>query len=347
MPLQVSVMWLLLDFEFRISVFSVTPKRARCYIVELVGSVQIVLHIMVKLGGWETDRPPEALAMAKIAKPALALPPNAVSWLPRLVAFNPNAHPTTAVAGSSTNKFFGSIDVPSLAIEKTRKTFHQIQVDQSNCRKQKEFYNLTHVQVTTLLLRRGQSRRWIATRQCMLSSRSLQSSSSVDCVSASLIWLSISKKYVAHGSIDQFPIMMGYCGMILPHVFHHLMLAIESKIQIDQVNKIIPAINKWCGVVNTEGGVSNGNIVWTHHEGDECEAQFCHLTAGGGAMAEMENIRQSPDVVHKILGSSPRMTLQSSSWTWWGTTVTLWGCSFAQTKFGRSRLQWHWWWSHR
>ena len=81
------------------------------------------------------------------------------------------------------------------------------------------------------------------------------------------IWVSLAKTtindYVACGSIRQFPIRRGYGGMIPQHAFRLLVLAVESKIPINQVNSgllerldIIHVINSYCGMIQELGGVT-------------------------------------------------------------------------------------------
>ncbi len=124
-------------------------------------------------------------------------------------------------------------------------------MDRSNNRKQKEVYNLAHVRVTIL----------VAEERSKPKGDRRTTSQVIAQVVAITVAKSTINKYVAHGSIGLFPIARGYCGMIAPHMFRLLVLAVESKIQIDQVNSgspecnnIIRTMNKCCGVVDMEGG---------------------------------------------------------------------------------------------
>ncbi len=132
-------------------------------------------------------------------------------------------------------------------------------MDRSNCQKQKEVYNLAHVWATTLVTTE-RSKPEGNRRTTMQLIKQVIAEFQLRGLRVSLSKTTINK-YVARGSIGQFPIARGYCGMIPPHVFCLLVLAIESKIQIDQVNsgsleqsEIIQAINKCCGVAAAEGG---------------------------------------------------------------------------------------------
>ncbi len=69
------------------------------------------------------------------------------------------------------------------------------------------------------------------------------------------------KKYIADNMEGEFPISRGYCGLMLTHAFQLVVLAVESHIQVVQVNsmslewnEIICLINKCCGVVDKRGG---------------------------------------------------------------------------------------------
>ena len=69
------------------------------------------------------------------------------------------------------------------------------------------------------------------------------------------------KKYIADNMEGEFPISRGYCGLMLTHAFQLVVLAVESHIQVVQVNsmslewnEIICLINKCCGVVDERGG---------------------------------------------------------------------------------------------
>jgi hypothetical protein len=201
-----------------------TPEEAACRTLQMQ-----VRRIAVKLGGGDTNRPPEALSMAAMAKPALAPPPKAASGLP-LVSIDPNAHPTATVAGSSTNKIFGSIDVPSLEIEKT-KTSHQIQVDRSNSRKQKEFYNLAHVRATTLVaMERSKLEGNCHTTMQLIEQVIAEFQLCGLCVSLSKTTIN---KYVARGCLRLHWPISNREGILWDDL---LVLAVKSIIQIDQVN---------------------------------------------------------------------------------------------------------------
>ena len=213
-----------------------------------------VRRLAEKIALGDTARPSEA----RTAPGAEAPPLKATKRLP-LVQLDPNAPPVdAAVAGASSIVFFGGVNVPSPQI-KTKKTSHQIQVERTNKRKQADVNNLAHVRATTLvaaerLLPKGEGR---TTQQV------------IDQVIAEFrlrnMRVSLSKstinEYVARGMIGQFPIARGYQGLLPPHAFSLLVLATESKIQIDQVNsgspernELIRAINRCCGIVDSEGG---------------------------------------------------------------------------------------------
>ena len=62
-------------------------------------------------------------------------------------------------------------------------------------------------------------------------------------------------RYAAHGMLGTFPLVRGYEGMMPKHAFQLLVLAVESFIQISNVNRIdakrstlMMAANMCCGV---------------------------------------------------------------------------------------------------
>jgi hypothetical protein len=66
-------------------------------------------------------------------------------------------------------------------------------------------------------------------------------------------------QYLMLGMVGMFPLAWGYEGTIPPHAFNLLMLAVESFIQINQVNsvlvertQILTKINKCCSVLLQE-----------------------------------------------------------------------------------------------
>jgi hypothetical protein len=125
-----------------------------------------------------------------------------------------------------------------LLLKKQKRKSHRIQVDRSNNRKQKEVYNLAHVWVTIL----------VAEKRSKPEGDRRTTSQVIAQVVAEFklhgLHVTFAKstinKYVARGSIGLFQIARGYCGMIAPHIFCLLVLLVESKIQINQVNSGSP-----------------------------------------------------------------------------------------------------------
>jgi hypothetical protein len=75
--------------------------------------------------------------------------------------------------------------------------------------------------------------------------------------------VTLSKKtitwYVALGMLGTFPLVHGYEGMMPKHAFEFLVLAVESFVQISNVNSInakrstlMMAVNTCCGVAPAE-----------------------------------------------------------------------------------------------
>ncbi len=140
---------------------------------------------------------------------------------------------------------------------KVRKTSHQEQIYKQNETKRKAVHTQAHARATTLVaekrMKPKENRRTTA-----------QAIASVEGgFRAQGYGVTLSKntinRYVAHGMLGTFPLVRGYEGMMPKHSFQLLVLAVESFIQISNVNSIeakqpmlMMAVNTCCGVAPAE-----------------------------------------------------------------------------------------------
>ena len=140
---------------------------------------------------------------------------------------------------------------------KVRKTLHQEQINKQNETKRKAVHAQAHARATTLVaeerMKPKENRR--TTAQVIASVEGEFRARGYD---VTLIKNTINR-YVAHGMRGTFPLVHGYEGMMPKHSFQLLVLAVESFIQISNVNSIdakwstlMMAANMCCGVAPAE-----------------------------------------------------------------------------------------------
>ena len=148
--------------------------------------------------------------------------------------------------------------VSSLPLErKVRKSSHQEQIGKQNERKRKVVHAQAHARATTLVAEERalpkEDRR--STVQVIAQvEREFRARGHGVTLSKNTI-----NQYVQLGIVGTFPLARGYEGLMPRHAFDLLVLAVESYIQISNVNSIvierselIMAVNTCCGVPPSE-----------------------------------------------------------------------------------------------
>ena len=161
---------------------------------------------------------------------------------------------TTVLAAVSV---VGGIDASILPSpkRKVRKMLHQEQIGKQNKGKHKAVHDQAHACATTLVAKDKERMKPKENRQT-----TVQVIAQVEGeFRARGYGMTLSKKtinrYVAHGMLGTFPLVRGYEGMMPKHAFQLLVLAVESFIQISNMNSIdakrstlMMAANMCCGV---------------------------------------------------------------------------------------------------
>jgi hypothetical protein len=151
--------------------------------------------------------------------------------------------------------------VPAAALpspeRKVRKTSHQEQIYKQNETKRKAVHAQAHARATTLVaeerMKPKENRRTTAQVIAQVEGEFRARGYGVT-LSKNTI-----NRYVALGMLGTFPLVRGYEGMMPKHAFQLLVLAVESFIQISNVNSIeakrptlMMAVNTCCGVAPAE-----------------------------------------------------------------------------------------------
>jgi hypothetical protein len=167
-----------------------------------------------------------------------------------MITPNPTVAPIVTVGGVNA----GILPSPQ---RKVRKTLHQEQIGKQNERKRKAIHAQAHVRATTL----------VAEERAMPKEDRQTTVQVIVQVEGEFrargYGVTLSKntinRYVALGMVGTFPLARGYKGTMLKHAFELLVLAVESFIQISNVNsinaersKLMMAVSTCCGVAPAE-----------------------------------------------------------------------------------------------
>jgi hypothetical protein len=154
------------------------------------------------------------------------------------------------------NQTIAPIVLPSPE-RKVRKTLHQAQIGKQNERKRKAVHAQAHARATTLVAKERAmpkdghqtTMQAIAQVEGDFRARGYGVTRSKNTIN----------RYVALGMVGTFPLVRGYVDTMPRHAFDLLMLAVESFIQICNINsidaersKLMMAINMCCGVAPSE-----------------------------------------------------------------------------------------------
>ena len=194
---------------------------------------------------------PESAAASSLL--ALAMVTSAASSSrPALRTITPNlaAAPVVTVAGMDA----GILPSPE---RKVRKTSHQEQIGKQNESKRKAVHAQAHARATTLVAEERafpkEDRRSTAQVIAQVEGEFRARGRGATLNKATI------NRYVQLGMVGTFPIARGYCGSIPRNAFDLLVLAVESFIQINNVNSVvierselIAAVNTCCGVPPSE-----------------------------------------------------------------------------------------------
>jgi hypothetical protein len=141
-------------------------------------------------------------------------------------------------------------------LKKTRKTSHQRQIDRQNERKGKDAYALALSRATTLVAAEREQEKENALPTATVIAQ--VEGEFKACGFAVKLTKSTVNRYVWRDMVGTAPLTRGYEGIIPKAVFKLLVLAVESFIQIKQVNcEVIPrkqllvTVNKLCGIASS------------------------------------------------------------------------------------------------
>ena len=192
----------------------------------------------------------------------------------------------------------GGIDASILLSpeRKVRKPSHQEQIGKQNKRKHKAVHDQAHACATTLVakerMKPKENRRTTAQVIAQVEGEFRAPGYGVTLSKNTINW------YVAHGMLGTFPLVRGYEGMMPNNAFQLIVLAVESFIQISNVNSIdatrstlIMAVNTCCGVAPAECRAKQ-----TLRPSDEVNKRVveCGFVAlSRGKTRTMDDIRQS------------------------------------------------------
>ncbi len=143
-----------------------------------------------------------------------------------------------------------------------RKTSHQVQIARQNERKRKAIHAQAHVRATTLVAEeraKPQEYRQTTAQVIAQVEREFRLQGYGMILSKNTInW------HVALEMVGTFPLSHGYKGTMPQHAFNLLMLAVESFIQINQVNSVVVKWLKLMMVVNASCGVAPSECKTKH-----------------------------------------------------------------------------------
>ncbi len=162
-----------------------------------------------------------------------------------------------------------ALDLP-FPLKKTRKMSHQRQIDRQNERKAKEAYTQALARATMLIAtERGKEKESTCPAQSIITKdergfrargfEMLLSKATVNC-------------YVWNDMIGSAPLARGYKGIIPKAAFKLLLLAVESYIQIKQLNcevivwkQLLAVVNKMCGIASISNIKENmlDRVMWS------------------------------------------------------------------------------------
>ncbi len=166
---------------------------------------------------------------------------------------------TTANAGRPALRTITTVQAAVLPSpeRKVRKTSHQEQIYKQNETMRKAVHAQAHARATTLVaeerMKPMENCRTTAQVIALVEREFRARGYGVTLSKNTINW------YVAHGMLGTFPLVRGYEGMMPKHSFQLLVLAVESFIQISNVNSIeakrptlMMAVNTCCGVAPAE-----------------------------------------------------------------------------------------------
>jgi hypothetical protein len=202
----------------------------------------------------DTPRPESAAASSLLALTTVA---SAASSRPALRTITPNlaAAPVVTVAGMNA----GILPSPE---RKVRKTSHQEQIGKQNESKRKVVHAQAHSRATILVAEeralpkedRRSTAQVIAQVEGEFRARGLGATLNKNTIN----------RYVQLGMVGTFPLSRGYEGTMPRHAFDLLVLAVESFIQISNVNSVVAErkqlimlVNMCCGVPPAECGMKH------------------------------------------------------------------------------------------
>jgi hypothetical protein len=163
---------------------------------------------------------------------------------------------TTSTATTISTISSESLDLPS-PLKKTRKTSHQRQIYRQNERKAKEAYAQALAQATTLIVtERGKEKENACPTQSIITK--VEGEFHARGFEVSLSKATVNR-YVRNDMIGSAPLVRGYEGIIPKAAFKLLVLAVESYIQIKQLNcevivrkQLLVVVNKMCGIASID-----------------------------------------------------------------------------------------------
>jgi len=203
-----------------------------------------------KLKGEAIPCPPAPVAAATSSLIALSATANV--GRPALRTISPN--PATFIVAPFVTVGGGKAGILPSPERRVRKTSHQAQIGKQNERKRKAVHAQAHARATTLVAEERAKR---PNEDCRTTAQVIAQVEGE--FSARGCGVTLSKntinRYVALGMVGTFPLAHGYEGTMPRHAFELLVLAVESYIQICNVNCIdakwstlMMAVNTCCGV---------------------------------------------------------------------------------------------------
>ena len=208
-------------------------------------TLQMQVHCAIKKIKGEVTLHPEAVA----AHSLLALSTAATAARPALRTITPNQ--ATALVLPVGGVYGGNLPSPE---RKVRKTLHQEQLDKQNRSKRKAVHAQAHVLATTLIAEERVKLKDVRhTTMQVIQQVDREFRARGYCI---LLSIPTINQYVVLGMVGTFPLIAwGYEGLIPRHALNLLVLAVESFIQINQVNSVVvewshllTKINECCGV---------------------------------------------------------------------------------------------------
>ena len=159
-----------------------------------------------------------------------------------------------SISPEESNDGTSTLFFPSL-LKKMRKTSHQRQIDRQNGWKGKDAYALALSQVTTLIAAKREQKKDNA-RPAATVITQVEGEFKVHGFAVKLA-KSTDNRYIHNDMVRTAPLARGYEGIITKAVFKLLVLAVESFIQIKQVNcevivrkQLLVVVNKLCDIAS-------------------------------------------------------------------------------------------------